>query len=373
MSLILIAENSLSMAKAEAQKLAAFGHECLIAQNFSEALSIFQESPPALVLTESYLGDGHGLDLARQLLQLKSKAPIIMATALGNEELAAEFFSLGGFAYILKTPDYLVKLPQIVENALNRKTEQAKRQEKNMQTRRLEAQNELSAWLAHNFKNILAASLGSLQLINLQNDGQSKEKQIEYLADSQDSLKKALQLLEQLEEMTQGGAGEAEKLIVAEEVDGAWERVRRKLLNAAKSKGENEERAMENFFEQLAFLNATRSLPPQFMVRRDLASILEAVLQNAVEAVMQVEQARILVRGEIKDGKLEIIVRDNGRGMNEQVLQHALEPLFSTKGEVGVGLSLSLVQSLLTRHGGAVELKSVPNQGCTALMTWADI
>ena len=373
MSLVLIAENSLSMAKTEAQKLTSSGYECLIAQNFSEALSIFQESQPDLVLTESYLADGHGLDLARQLLQLKPEAPIIMATALGNEELATEFLSLGGFAYIIKMPDYLSSLPQIVENALTRKLEQAERQEKNLQTRRLEAQNELSAWLAHNFKNILSASIGSLQLINLQNAEQSKEKQLEYLADCQDSLNKALKLLEQLEEMTQGGAGEAEKLIVAEEVDGAWERVCRKLINAAKSRGEDDGREMEIFFGQLAFLNATRSLPPQFMVRRDFASVLEAVLQNAVEAVTLVNPARILVRGEIKDGKLEIIVRDNGRGMDENVLQHALEPLFSTKGEVGVGLSLSLVQSLLTRHGGTIELKSVPSQGSTALMTWADI
>jgi CheY-like chemotaxis protein len=49
--------------------------------------------------------------------------------------------------------------------------------------------------------------------------------------------------------------------------------------------------------------------------------------------------------------------------MDETVRQRALEPFFSTKGAGRLGLGLPVVQAILTRHGGTVELRSAPGQG----------
>jgi signal transduction histidine kinase len=43
--------------------------------------------------------------------------------------------------------------------------------------------------------------------------------------------------------------------------------------------------------------------------------------------------------------------------------------LFSTKGEVGVGLGLSLADALVERHGGSLEIKSEPGAGATVRIT----
>jgi signal transduction histidine kinase len=94
---------------------------------------------------------------------------------------------------------------------------------------------------------------------------------------------------------------------------------------------------------------------------------MEALIQNSLEAVLAVDDPRILATGELTAGgsRLELTIKDNGRGMSENVLKHALEPLFSTKGEVGVGLSLSLVSSLLNRHGGGLNIISAPGAGAS--------
>jgi signal transduction histidine kinase len=55
--------------------------------------------------------------------------------------------------------------------------------------------------------------------------------------------------------------------------------------------------------------------------------------------------------------------------MNAEVLRLAREPLFSTKGEVGVGLGLSLADALVERHGGSMEIKSDPGAGTAVRIT----
>jgi len=61
--------------------------------------------------------------------------------------------------------------------------------------------------------------------------------------------------------------------------------------------------------------------------------------------------------------ELVVEVEDDGPGMSEEVLAHAMEPLFSTKGEEGTGLGLSTVAAIAARHGGTVALSSTLGQG----------
>jgi signal transduction histidine kinase len=158
---------------------------------------------------------------------------------------------------------------------------------------------------------------------------------------------------------------------VAEVADEAWEMVKSKVLTMAQNQTPEKMEEIKTQIGRMVFLNSVRRLPPLNMVRADLDSIMEALLQNALEAVLTGSDPRIVVLGEKDGDRLELTVRDNGRGMSENVLKHAREPFFSTKGEVGVGLSLSLVSSLVIRHGGELSLQSVPGAGTTAKVTFS--
>ena len=58
-----------------------------------------------------------------------------------------------------------------------------------------------------------------------------------------------------------------------------------------------------------------------------------------------------------------IEVGDTGIGMDELSRQRCLEPYFTTKGEGGTGLGLTMVSLTMRRHGGAVEIDSLLGQG----------
>src|SRR5439155_372854 len=49
-----------------------------------------------------------------------------------------------------------------------------------------------------------------------------------------------------------------------------------------------------------------------------------------------------------------VVVTDTGIGMPEHVRRRVFEPFFSTKGESGSGLGLSMAYSIIRRHGGDI-------------------
>jgi signal transduction histidine kinase len=67
---------------------------------------------------------------------------------------------------------------------------------------------------------------------------------------------------------------------------------------------------------------------------------------------------------------VRLSVQDTGTGMAPDVLEHALDPLFSTreKGQAS-GLGLTLVHSVVLLHGGQLKLMSSPGDG-TNVMIW---
>jgi two-component system, cell cycle sensor histidine kinase and response regulator CckA len=69
--------------------------------------------------------------------------------------------------------------------------------------------------------------------------------------------------------------------------------------------------------------------------------------------------------GSLNPGRyLCISVADTGVGMTADVMARAFEPFFTTKAMGnGTGLGLSIVHSIVTGHGGAVQMVSKPRKG----------
>ena len=60
---------------------------------------------------------------------------------------------------------------------------------------------------------------------------------------------------------------------------------------------------------------------------------------------------------------VRLVVADNGAGIPADVLEHVFEPFFTTKGQKGTGLGLAMVDALVQRAAGRVDLVTAPWQG----------
>jgi signal transduction histidine kinase len=66
-----------------------------------------------------------------------------------------------------------------------------------------------------------------------------------------------------------------------------------------------------------------------------------------------------------EENQVEIRIRDNGKGMTEEVKARIFDHLFTTKGVgKGTGLGLAIARQIVKdKHGGQIFVESAPGQG----------
>ena len=110
------------------------------------------------------------------------------------------------------------------------------------------------------------------------------------------------------------------------------------------------------------------SLPEAWVDRDALLQILLNLIKNAVEALAEVKEPRIVLATAYRHGMsastvpgrprqplpIELSVIDNGPGAPADIADHLFEPFVSGKSE-GKGLGLSLVEKLVRDMGGIVQ------------------
>jgi signal transduction histidine kinase len=72
------------------------------------------------------------------------------------------------------------------------------------------------------------------------------------------------------------------------------------------------------------------------------------------------------------DGYWEILINDNGIGINEKYNSRIFKPFERLHGmneREGIGMGLALCQKIVTRHGGTISVKSKPDKGATFIIT----
>jgi PAS domain S-box-containing protein len=100
--------------------------------------------------------------------------------------------------------------------------------------------------------------------------------------------------------------------------------------------------------------------------RGDLLQVLMNLIQNAIDSSGQGRTIGLTVCEE--EGTVNISVSDEGGGITPDVLPHIFDPFFTTKTEKyqkGMGLGLSVSQSLVMAMGGRIEVRTELKTGST--------
>lgn len=86
------------------------------------------------------------------------------------------------------------------------------------------------------------------------------------------------------------------------------------------------------------------------------------VLLNAADAIERFGVIRITTK--YNNEQVEVIIEDNGCGMDEETAKKALEPFYTTKPEgEGTGLGLSISYSIMVSLGGSLRISSQLGEG----------
>src|SRR5712692_6085765 len=214
----------------------------------------------------------------------------------------------------------------------------------------LAALGELSAGIAHEFKNALATISGYAQMIRAE-------------AASGEAADYAQRILEQTQNITHvvmEFLKYARPLDISSEpvaLQGVVERVAAEVGEAnpeirIRCEGPFGEVAGDEGLLRQALLNLAR---------------------NAAEAcAIAANGGRVLLRGEIirgeDNGFQRITVFDNGPGIPAEAVPKLFRPFFTTKAN-GTGLGLAVVQKIIVQHGGQVEARNRQEGGAAFIVT----
>lgn len=110
--------------------------------------------------------------------------------------------------------------------------------------------------------------------------------------------------------------------------------------------------------------------------RERLRRVVINLVSNACEAMREQAQTDAQNDQPVKDyylnvvttatpERMEVVVSDNGPGIEADKLARIFEPLFSTKS-FGVGLGLPIVKQIMEQHGGDIQITSDEGEGATA-------
>jgi PAS domain S-box-containing protein len=225
------------------------------------------------------------------------------------------------------------------------------------QAQKMEAIGQLTGGIAHDFNNLLMAVLGNLELLRKHFDDDPK----------------AVRLVDGALQGAQRGASLTQRLLAFSRrqdlhvgpvdlvrlVAGIEELLRRSVGSSIIVE--------THLHEHLPFVVADSNQIELALL--NLAVNARDAMPDGGRIIIELqEMEQVHDEGEFSRGRYVVLsVSDTGHGMDEQTLQKAVEPFFTTKelGK-GTGLGLSMIHGLALQLKGRLQLKSEWGSGTTA-------
>ncbi len=230
-------------------------------------------------------------------------------------------------------------------------TEQLKTEEELRKAARLESIGILAGGLAHDFNNMLSAILGNISLAKMSLELEDDMYRI--LTKSENASMRARDLTQQLLTFSKGGAPVRETTSIADLI--------RETVGFALGGSKSREKL---------------SIPGDLWVadvdKGQISEVISNLIINADQAMPEGGEIAITAKNalvghdeipSLPEGRyVSISVSDSGIGIPANQLEKIFDPYYTTK-QKGSGLGLSIVYSILRKHGGHITVNSEAGTG----------
>ena len=206
-------------------------------------------------------------------------------------------------------------------------------------------------FVTHEMRTPLTAIQGSSELIGRYAMTEEKRKQMADLINSESKrLGKMIEIFLSVERLSAGQLElKKEQFSGTDLMSGCVERVRplaeRKQIQIRVEPGQDAPLVGDRELMEYAFYN---------------------LLTNAVK--YSPASTEVVVSHQRDGDRVRFSVRDQGMGMDQKEVRKIFQKFYRTKkaeesGEAGTGIGLSIVEQIVTQHGGAIEVESSPGHG----------
>ena len=194
--------------------------------------------------------------------------------------------------------------------------------------------------LTHEIKNPLAVCKGYIDMIDLNKE----EKALKYISIMKQEINRSLNIISDFVEYNK-------IKVVKEQID----------LNCL----------LDDVYDSFKILMTNKKIKLEYKNRDDqeiyfngdyerLKQVIINILKNAYEACT--ENGKVEISSNLYKNYLDILIEDNGIGMDEETLKNIKEMFYTTK-QNGTGLGVALSNEIIKSHNGELLFTSEPNKG----------
>ena len=362
---ILLVDDEEGIRKVLGISLSDSGYQVFTAKSGEEALSIFKEQDPPIVLTDIKMPGMDGIELLQRMKEENPDSEVIMITGHGDMELAIQSLKHEATDFITKpinddalgialkrAKERISLKTQLKEYTENLEKLVAEKTKQLVEAERMAAVGQTVAGLAHAIKNITGGLTGGIFVL---------EKGIEL--DNEKYLREGW-------EMVEGNVTKIKNMAMD-------------LLNYAKERKPEYQLCDPNKPAKEVYdlmiprareygvtleMDLDKRLPEVWFDPEGIHRCLLNLVTNAIDACAEVgcssRKVDVVLQSRKPEGwAVEYNVVDNGCGMDEETRAKIFHSFFSTKGSRGTGLGLMLAKKIVDEHEGVIEVESEKGKG----------
>lgn len=340
--LVLVVEDELDVAEVLRYNLERAQYRVLVVPDGQAAVQAVRAHAPSIMLLDIMLPELNGWEVCRIVRDSADgkNIPIIMLTALADEDSRVRGLSLGADDFIAK-PFSVGELVQKVHRWTERHRDAIRLHQ------RQQEQEVSMKYLVHELKNTVNVIGGYSELAGRRDNPQRYLKTISSAAAHADSLLNDASLLVRLE----AGSARLERASV-DINELLWEAIEL-VRDAAGKRGI--ELVVDNDSPSLIAGSATA-----------VKQVLVNLLSNAIK--YNRDDGRVTVLFDDADGRIDVCITDEGMGIAQRELSRIFDKFYRVPGSErvkGVGLGLYIVRLMAEAMGGCVTVTSRIGLGST--------